>query len=41
MRVEHVAARAICKSVDALIEAGDRIAGVHSLVLELRAAASA
>lgn len=40
-QVERVAAKAIRTAVDALVEAGDRIAGVHSLVLELRGAASA
>ena len=40
-RAEHVAAKAIRKSVDALVEAEDRLADDHALVLELLAAANA
>ena len=40
-RAEHVAAKAIRKSVDALVEAEARLADDHALVLELLAVASA
>ena len=40
-RDDHVAARAIRKAVDALVEAEDWLADDHALVLELLAAASA
>ena len=39
-RAEHVAAKAIRKSADALAEAEARLADDHALVLELLAAAS-